>query len=93
MSAPGGFCSGGSALGGVYSGSVCSGGVVCSGGCLLLEGVSAPGGLLCPPPRERWLLLRTVRILLECILVLVYFGVFQCFFFQSDLTWIKSHLA
>ena len=43
-------------------------------------GVSAPGGVYCraecllcteaaPPPRERQLLLRTVRILLECILV------------------------
>ena len=46
------------------------GGGACSGG-------SAPGGgagiPACtetePPPRERWLLLRTVRIPLECILV------------------------
>ena len=50
-------------------------GGVCSGGCLLSGGVcsrgSAPGGVCTEagPPWERRLLLRTVRILLECILV------------------------
>ena len=50
----------------------CSRGVP-AGGCLLLgEKGSAPGGYVCgdhPPPRSRQLLLRKVRILLECILV------------------------
>ena len=51
------------------------GGEVCSqGGCLLLGGVCSGGGWYPSmhwgrPPRERQLLLRTVRILLECILV------------------------
>ena len=62
VSAPGGFCSHG----------VCSGrvpapmGGACSGGCLLW-GVPARG--VWRPPKSRQLLLRTVRILLECILV------------------------
>ena len=67
--------------GGLLPGGVCSRGMsapgcVCSEGGVCSRGVSAPGrsallqgGLLCPPPRERQLLLRTVRILLECILV------------------------
>ena len=43
------------------------GGWVCSGG------VPAPGGsCLETPPESRRLLLRTVRILLECILVLIF---------------------
>ena len=59
-----------------------TGGVLVPGGCLVLGGVwsrrvcSRGRGLVSkhalrqtPPPRERRLLLRTVRILLECILV------------------------
>ena len=70
-SAPGGACSGGvpalvrvPALGRVPAPVrvPALGGGVCSRGCLL------PGGLG-DPPESRWLLLRTVRILLECILV------------------------
>ena len=60
---PGGVCSWGvPALGGV-----CSWGGACSGGCLLW-GVPARG--VWRPPTSRWLLVRTVRILLECILVI-----------------------
>ena len=73
---------GGSWSGGAWSG-VCawSWGVPdpggCSRGCLFLGECLLGGGLVSqhalrqnpPPPRERWLLLRTVRILLECILV------------------------
>ena len=36
----------------------------------LLWGGCSRGGLVETPPASRWLLLRTVRILLECILVL-----------------------
>ena len=39
------------------------------GGCLLLRGCLLLGGLVETPPSGRRLLLRTVRILLECILV------------------------
>ena len=59
---------------GACSGGVWSQGVMLGpGGCLvgggfLLPGVGVPGG---DPPR--WLLLRAVRILLACILVLIYF--------------------
>ena len=55
----GGVCS----AGGVCSGGVCSAGGVCSGGCLLCTEAA---------PRQRRLLLRTIRILLECILVFIY---------------------
>ena len=65
---------GGGGLPGPGGGGVCSRGV-CSRG-YLLRGVSAPGVVsqhalrqTPPHPRERRLLLRTVRILLECILV------------------------
>ena len=61
----------GSALGGAWS-----------GGGAGPRGVSAPGGwflvskhaLRQTPTQERWPLLRTVRILLECILVANIFG-------------------
>ena len=50
------------------------GGVPGAGGCLAWgEGRPGPGGCLVetlsPPPPSGWLLLRAVRILLECILV------------------------
>ena len=67
---------------------LCSGGClvlggVCSGGCLVLGGVCSqwvpgprwvgiPACTEADTPRQRRLLLRMVRILLECILVLVY---------------------
>ena len=59
---------------------------VCPQGGCLVRGVSGPGGMPDPegvgipacieadPPWERRLLLRTVRILLECILVIVKCG-------------------
>ena len=69
--------------GGCLIGGVCasSGGCLVQGGCLVWGvcfggGCAWSGGLVSqdalrqtPSPRERWLLLRTVRILLECILV------------------------
>ena len=80
VSCPGGVWSGGClvrgvpALGGcLVLGVACSRGGACSWGCLVPEG-SSPGGCLLwgvpggEPPR--WLLLRAVRILLECILVM-----------------------
>ena len=85
VSAPGGcLLQGGVCSGGAWSWRVpgLGGGVFAPEGCLLLgvgclvPGGSAPRGVgipACteadPPPRERRLLLRTVRILLECILV------------------------
>ena len=72
---------GGEQRGCLLPGGVCFGGCLLPRGCLLLgvpapRGGSAPGGV-CPwgglveTPRG-WLLLRAVRTLLECILVLVY---------------------
>ena len=63
-----------SALGGAWSWGVCSGGMPGPGGCLLpvgawSRGVGIPACTEADPPWERRLLLRTVRILLECILV------------------------
>ena len=69
------FCSQG---GGAWSRGICPGGV-CSGGCLVLGGLCSgggclvlggllPGECLLETPQRR-LLLRAVRILLECILV------------------------
>ena len=46
-------------------GHVCFWGGACSGG------VPASGGGHEDSPKSRWLLLRTVRILLECILVII----------------------
>ena len=69
------FPGGGSLVsGGACSRGVCSRGVPARGGGLLLGGGSALGGAclgVCVwrPPESRRLLLRTVRILLECILV------------------------
>ena len=63
---PGGAWSGGSAPGGCL---VQGGRVPGLGGGLLLGGVPAPGGCLVETPPGRPLL-RAVRILLECILVL-----------------------
>ena len=55
--------------GGVVSKRALQGGA-CSGGCLLGGGVPARGGVVVEtPPGSRRPLLRTVRILLECILV------------------------
>ena len=74
-----GACSGGCLLRGVpASGGACFGGVPAPGGCLLgrvcsLKGACWGGGCLLRgmwrPPDSRRLLLRTVRIPLECILV------------------------
>ena len=61
----GGDCSGESACSG---GDACSSESACSGG-VCSRGVPTPRGGLGDPPESRWLLLRTVRILLECILV------------------------
>ena len=58
---PGGVCS----RGGVCCQGVCSRGGSALGG----EGVGIPGCTEADPLWERRLLLRTVRILLECILV------------------------
>ena len=85
MSAPGGVCS---------QGYVCSGGVSAPGGCLLwgvsaLGGCLLPGGCLlsapggCLLPGVWWrhaprILLRAVRILLECILVINVFHAPGC---------------
>ena len=60
--APGGAC-----LGGLVQGGSGPGGGACSGVGLVLGGVPAPRVCLVETPRQ--LLLRTVRILLECILV------------------------
>ena len=57
-------------------GHVCSQGVPALGRCLLW-GSACSRGCACfrwgheDPPKSRWLLLRTVRILLECILVII----------------------
>ena len=51
--------------GGVLSQNALQWGVPALGGCLL------PGGGCGDPPGSRWLLLRMVRILLECILVIL----------------------
>ena len=60
---PGGcLLKGGSALGVPTRGGACCSGGACSGGCLLQGGGN-------PSKRTASLLLRTVRILLECILV------------------------
>ena len=78
-SAPGGgFCS--------YEGLVLGRGVCCQGG-LVPGGVSgpggsAPGGCTEADPPERRLLLRTVRILLECILLFVMY----CLFLSQQIT-------
>ena len=55
----------------VHRGGVCSRGLsACSrGGCLLLGGAWSQGGCLVETPLPGRLLLRVVRILLECILV------------------------
>ena len=50
-------------------GSAPNGGCLLQGGSALGGGVSAPEGVCGDPPQIRRLLLRTVRILLECILV------------------------
>ena len=67
LSAPGGACSGGGLLWGVP----CSWGVPARGGVCSWE-VACSGGVWRPPPphESRRLLLRTVRILLECIVVI-----------------------
>ena len=73
-------CSGGCLLqrGLLWEGA-CSQGVPAPGG--LLPGVPAPGGGgAWRPPRSRWLLLRTVHILLECILVFIVFCSWIYFF-------------
>ena len=56
-------------------GSVCSGGVPGPRGCLLQGVPGLRGGIPAfteADPQSRWLLLRTVRILLECILFLFF---------------------
>ena len=55
--------------GGACSRGVCSQGVCSQGGWLVSQ-----HALRQTPPRERWLLLRMVRILLECILVEISFS-------------------
>ena len=65
---PGGVCS----QGGAWSWGVCPGGMPGPWGGLLW-GVGIPACTEADPPGERQLLLRTVRILLECILVHFYF--------------------
>ena len=52
-------------------GDVCSRGLSGPGGCLVLGGYLVPGGCPVETP-SGWLLLRAVRILLECILVSVF---------------------
>ena len=46
-------------------------GGACSGAGCLLQGCACFGGAMKTPHKSRWLLLRTVRILLECILVII----------------------
>ena len=77
---PGGACSGGPAPRGVSAlGGVCSGEGLLPGGCLLggvcSQGVVSQHALRQTPPcpRERWLLLQTVRILLFILFSLFYF--------------------
>ena len=62
----GGLVPGVPAPGGSVLGEVCSG-----GGCACSGGVPAPEGGVETPPESRLLLLRTVHILLECILVIL----------------------
>ena len=73
-----GVCSGGGCL---LGGCLLWGGGLLPGGCLFLrgvcsQGVSALGGVCsggCLVETPQWILLRVVRILLECILVYQYF--------------------
>ena len=67
LAAGGCLLKGGSAPRGCLLWGVPAWGVACSGGCLL-RGACWGGGV--ETPESRWLLLRTVRILLECILVI-----------------------
>ena len=82
-------CSRGCLLRGAAGGAPAPGGMPAPGGCLLqgglLPGVCACSRCVCvcgDPPESRWLLLRTVRILRECILVcnsLCYIGLWAEF--------------
>ena len=74
------------------SGEVCScGGAYSGGGCLLPAGVwRPPFPPPTPPPKSRLLLLRTVRILLECILVSPKSGTFSLDFSCILLCWLLT---
>ena len=66
------------------------------GGVPVPRGVPGPGGLvsqhaLRQTPRKRWLQLRTVRILLECILVILYVHGSSCIYQSFNVLMISTN--